>query len=577
MKLKLKFYRINLEEDDANTVLTPPTPPPRRFAARTSIKKRLPCIRKQESADQFSIEPETRLLVERQPDGPSQAMLSQQRRSHVELSTRHKEGGPTSKSDRRNSLQLQAPDSKSTLVRLLSADLSTQPQLLVSSDASSSDVLKSPARSEKSVDRRSIKEESVGVEAKIDSRRTSPGTPNLSREHSPCKDAFGSIASPAGQMSPEHLEPSDQESSDEYGDYDFDQNFKAAEENELRDQQHALLTRLQTNTLTAESAEKAAGKSKKKHRRSFRLSRKSKKRNKSPTSKLDEKGNNLQVESNFGTLSVCSAGSQGLLSTSSRASSANPSQRNSHLDLSQSSSALASAAGDHLGNTLAVNPIPITKQTMSVTLQGSGLIQSKTQSKSTSPTDDTAKVKGTSDAGSSSASSSAVKKGSFSRPRALSNIVASLRFVPVPAMAVAGFNVPGENLLETRFYSAGQSSNAPSTVNASSSRAGVSSMGRRSIGHGLTAAMAAATGALAVGGAAHRASPFRASYHGKSAKQSALNFNSSVDRRLLNPENVRTAGNPAANPLEVVGSAESLVSRVLQEQGLGESLFNFFR
>ena len=74
-----------------------------------------------------------------------------------------------------------------------------------------------------------------------------------------------------------------------------------------------------------------------------------------------------------------------------------------------------------------------------------------------------------------------------------------------------------------------------------------------------------------------RKSPMRASYHGKTTYQHGY-----TDKKLLRADafNVRmqkgakrTADNTASNP-EVVGSAESLVSRVLQEQGLGKiSLF----
>ncbi|RWS16550.1 muscle calcium channel subunit alpha-1-like protein, partial [Dinothrombium tinctorium] len=88
------------------------------------------------------------------------------------------------------------------------------------------------------------------------------------------------------------------------------------------------------------------------------------------------------------------------------------------------------------------------------------------------------------------------------RPRALSNIAASLRFVPVPAMAVAGF-LPPNNFL------------------------------------------------------GNRGSPLRASYHGKASEKQYLDMqNISANRR----------------PGEVVGSAESLVGRVLQQQGLGKFL-----
>ncbi|RWS32009.1 muscle calcium channel subunit alpha-1-like protein [Leptotrombidium deliense] len=86
------------------------------------------------------------------------------------------------------------------------------------------------------------------------------------------------------------------------------------------------------------------------------------------------------------------------------------------------------------------------------------------------------------------------------RPRALSNIAASLRFVPVPAMAVAGF-LPPNNFLGSR------------------------------------------------------GSPLRASYHGKSSEKQYIETPLAVGTR---------------RPMEVVGSAESLVGRVLQQQGLGK-------
>ena len=74
-----------------------------------------------------------------------------------------------------------------------------------------------------------------------------------------------------------------------------------------------------------------------------------------------------------------------------------------------------------------------------------------------------------------------------------------------------------------------------------------------------------------------RKSPMRASYHGKTTYQHGY-----TDKKLLRADafNVRmqrgqakrAADNTASNP-EVVGSAESLVSRVLQEQGLGKADF----
>lgn len=73
-----------------------------------------------------------------------------------------------------------------------------------------------------------------------------------------------------------------------------------------------------------------------------------------------------------------------------------------------------------------------------------------------------------------------------------------------------------------------------------------------------------------------RKSPMRASYHGKTTYQHGY-----TDKKLLRADafNVRmqkgqakrAADNTASNP-EVVGSAESLVSRVLQDQGLGKLL-----
>lgn len=94
------------------------------------------------------------------------------------------------------------------------------------------------------------------------------------------------------------------------------------------------------------------------------------------------------------------------------------------------------------------------------------------------------------------------------RQRALSHIAASLRFAPVPAMAVAGF------ITDPGFLSV---SRTPS-----------------------------------------RQGQFRASYHGKASDKKYLesNYMTSLDGRK-----------PFA---DVVGSAESLVGRVLYEQGLGK-------
>ncbi len=95
------------------------------------------------------------------------------------------------------------------------------------------------------------------------------------------------------------------------------------------------------------------------------------------------------------------------------------------------------------------------------------------------------------------------------RKRALSHIAASLRFAPVPAMAVAGF-IPEPGLLgahKTPF----------------------------------------------------RQSPFRASYHGKTSETKYLD-----SPHFMNSKD----GNKPFS--DVVGSAESLVGRVLYEQGLGK-------
>lgn len=94
------------------------------------------------------------------------------------------------------------------------------------------------------------------------------------------------------------------------------------------------------------------------------------------------------------------------------------------------------------------------------------------------------------------------------RQRALSHIAASLRFAPVPAMAVAGF-LPEPGLLGA---------------------------------HRIP----------------HRQSPLRASYHGKSSEPNYMegHFMNTLEGRK-----------PFS---EVVGSAESLVGRVLYEQGLGK-------
>lgn len=88
------------------------------------------------------------------------------------------------------------------------------------------------------------------------------------------------------------------------------------------------------------------------------------------------------------------------------------------------------------------------------------------------------------------------------RPRATRNIATSLRFVPVPAMAVAGF------LTESNMFGS-------------------------------------------------RGSPFRASYHGKSSEKQydTMIIGNSIDNK---------------RSIEVVGSAESLVGRVLQQEGLGK-------
>jgi voltage-dependent calcium channel L type alpha-1D len=92
------------------------------------------------------------------------------------------------------------------------------------------------------------------------------------------------------------------------------------------------------------------------------------------------------------------------------------------------------------------------------------------------------------------------------RKRALSHIAASLRFAPVPAMAVAGF-IPEPGLLGA---------------------------------HKIP----------------FRQSPFRASYHGKTS-----------DTKYSDSPHFMDGNKPFS---DVVGSAESLVGRVLYEQGLGK-------
>lgn len=89
------------------------------------------------------------------------------------------------------------------------------------------------------------------------------------------------------------------------------------------------------------------------------------------------------------------------------------------------------------------------------------------------------------------------------RPRALSHIASSLRFAPVPALAVAGFGA------ESNLFGS-------------------------------------------------RGSPLRASYHGKPAEKQYL---SDVQPSL---------GADAKARMEIVGSAESMVGRILHEQGLGK-------
>lgn len=573
-------YRIHLDDGDSTAILTPPTPPPRRFIARTSLKKRLPCIRKQESGEAFVDLGPTRLMVERQPDGPSKALLSQQRRSHVELSTRYPDPNRAA-NDRRNSLQLQSLDSKSALSRLLSADLTTQPSLL---QTTTSPISLTPKDGELSPDKRSPKDASL-----------SPTITSPAGELLPVSVAMAPVSTPSDskRVSIEPQQSEEAESSDEYGEYDFDQSFKVAEESALREQ-HALLSRPFTgNTLSANFAEKASkGAKKRSSKRSFRLSRKSKKRNKSVAGESSEANGAPGVSQLQVTPAVSfSGGSGGLLDPSSRTSSATHSQQNSHLDLHEAISPTRptptptpSPSASHLlsllpdssasssGRSLHVKHATVTtciggSDAGFTTTTTSGLaLDDRPPSTSKSTSSNNGQV-----IGKKTTTTAAPSSTTFTRPRALSNIAASLRFVPVPAMAVAGFSLPGENLLQTRFYSGATETSADAAA-----QAGAPVTARRSIGHGLTAAMAAATGALAVGSAAHRASPFRASYHGKSAKQSSvLHAQHPVDRRLLNADNVRTAQAVRSTPLDVVGSAESLVSRVLQEQGLGKA-FSFF-
>ena len=160
------------------------------------------------------------------------------------------------------------------------------------------------------------------------------------------------------------------------------------------------------------------------------------------------------------------------------------------------------------------------------------------------------------------------KRKLLSRPRALSNIAASLRFAPIPAIAVAGFNLPTDNLMSTEFYSKNKKKDDEEIKKpAKRQQEATSAMPNLNF---LSAAFPAKS----------RKSPMRASYHGKTTYQPGY---TDKDRKLLRADafNVRLQKggtkrqpeNTSSNP-EVVGSAESLVSRVLQEQGLGMYAFD---
>ena len=524
----------------------------------------------------------TRLLVDRQPNGqPSKALLCQQRKSNVDLPTRYTELNTRQATDRRNSLQLQPFEPRSGLIRLLSADLTAEPALMIAVRASAG-MLKAttPIAGQESTDARSPEAvTTVKTKAESASPVTSTSRPT-SAEHV-------HLTAPEVDNHPS-TETTDHETSDEYEEYDFEENFKYAEESALREQS-AMLRRSAAAAAGGGEGDgigtdsfKGSKKKKKRSKRSFRLSRRSKRKSKSPSEPV-EAAELAAVSTVVPTVAIgfldVSPGGQ----TPSRTSSAAHSQRSSHLDLSETvKQGAISPVGSSAG---------IVSTAVSISPPSPSQLHPRTSSREkdrngilTTPTLTTAGETSPTAIQSTTTTAATVTKKSAgpvqARPRAMSNIAASLRFVPVPAMAVAGFSLPGENLMETRFYSAGRKGQP--VASAAGDRAGGGSAGdngragtraRLSIGTGLSAAMAAATGALAVG-SSHRGSPLRASYHGKSARQSQqLHVQFPVDRRLLNADNVRMAG--ASNTLEVIGSAESLVSRVLQEQGLG--MVCFFR
>lgn len=128
-------------------------------------------------------------------------------------------------------------------------------------------------------------------------------------------------------------------------------------------------------------------------------------------------------------------------------------------------------------------------------------------------------------------------------------------------LAVAGFNLPTDNLMSTEFYSKNKKRDDQHDTELKKTIKRIDAATSSATPNLLTATFPAKS----------RKSPMRASYHGKT--------NYSQDKKLLRADafNVRlqkggtkrTAESSDPDQPEVVGSAESLVSRVLQEQGLG--------
>lgn len=597
--------RPDMETESVHSYIAPPTPPPRTkaFISKSSIKKRLTCICKQESVDSggsnVKIEDDDKSKEKQEPckyllspvsgavssaiaSSPTQpteplvktqfpvqskseqqlrpatvSVAGQQRKSFNAMSdftsVKPLQDYANKTGFRRNSLQFQTsstriPDaSKSGLSRLLSADLSSAEFYAATGWPKAKESI-SPSLRAKAPPSESIVEE----EKEKDSEQGSIVAPLLSERLKAEYDA----AERKSNEDDRDLEPpdADEEDSDDYDDYDYDieDNFKYAKR-DSQISQMLMMSNLDPNAIqNLQPEEKKMSRSKrltqkgKKMRRTvFKLSKRIKRKLNGGADKDkdkdDEKSQSLEIKEDKPSISFLDR-----LSPSPKTSKNKQqisSNKSSFNELSQE--LMTGGLTDREGSS--TNEETQREETK--------LEKSKHEDKKEVVDENYQNT----------------KKKLLSRPRALSNIAASLRFAPIPAIAVAGFNLPTDNLMSSEFYSKNKKKDDQEVKKQSKQRTDGSSSAIPNINL-LTAAFPVKS----------RKSPMRASYHGKTNYQLGFGDKNKLRADAFNVRlqrsnsKRRTATNQDDSNPEVVGSAESLVTRVLQEQGLGKIIISSY-